>query len=311
MSKKMIKDDLGNRQKSYEKITKIVFRPKSYIVSREDGSCFHSHVHTLANLQKPFDPRIIEAIDAVMLVRCQKTSNAIFAYCQSDEINTYFSDKTREETQPTEGGVMNKIISKGASRATWRFNQVRELQDISALREILADKCSDLLERGIGLAGSDFSDMIIDTVIDKVIFAPKAEFDSRAFALNHNFLRRTKYWKDKCKEIPELKQERLDWLEMHNNIYWRFKDCVRNSVSGLAQFHFSQSELQNKNQLQMLQMLREKGYSWEALPDEHKYGRMCVREDLGDRREWKVKPMMNILDRDIRKQFYELLPNSI
>ena len=53
---------------------------------------------------------------------------------------------------------------------------------------------------------------------------------------------------------------------------WRQLDCIRNSVSGLAQSQFSQKQLLNKKSEDMKAMLVEKGADWNALETEKKYG---------------------------------------
>lgn len=65
--------------------------------------------------------------------------------------------------------------------------------------------------------------------------------------------------------------------EVCNYFVWRQKDWIRNSVSMLAQAHFSHRELQGKNQQAMLGMLNEKGVQWEALTPGLKNGTFVVK----------------------------------
>lgn len=67
--------------------------------------------------------------------------------------------------------------------------------------------------------------------------------------------------------------------EVFNCILWRQRDCVRNSISGLAQAHFSQKELDGMNSDDKLKMLAGKGVDWELLPMDEKYGAMIRREE--------------------------------
>lgn len=60
--------------------------------------------------------------------------------------------------------------------------------------------------------------------------------------------------------------------EVGNYFYWRFIDWVRNSVSMLAQSHYSHKELHKKNQEDMHEMLHQKGVNWADLPDRWKNG---------------------------------------
>ena len=82
-----------------------------------------------------------------------------------------------------------------------------------------------------------------------------AEFDSRVFT------------------IP-FKEEVL------NNIIWRQRDCVRNSISSVAQSLFSHTQLTGKNQSDMQEMCFEKGVNWNDFPEKQKRGRVIVKRQI-------------------------------
>jgi tRNA(His) 5'-end guanylyltransferase len=60
--------------------------------------------------------------------------------------------------------------------------------------------------------------------------------------------------------------------EVANYFVWRQKDAERNSLSMLAQAHFSQKQLQGKNRAAMHEMLHEKGVNWNDVKTVHKRG---------------------------------------
>jgi len=65
--------------------------------------------------------------------------------------------------------------------------------------------------------------------------------------------------------------------EVCNYMIWRQQDCTRNSITALAQAHFSHKELQNKNSKQKQEMLLlERGVNWNDLPVENKRGTCIV-----------------------------------
>lgn len=82
-----------------------------------------------------------------------------------------------------------------------------------------------------------------------------AEFDSRVFT------------------IP-FKEEVL------NNIIWRQRDCVRNSISSVAQSLFSHTLLTGKNQSDMQEMCFEKGVNWNDFPEKQKRGRVIIKKQI-------------------------------
>jgi len=58
-----------------------------------------------------------------------------------------------------------------------------------------------------------------------------------------------------------------------NNFIWRQRDCEKNSIQAVAQYHFSQKELHKKNTSDMQDMLMlEKGVNWNDVPVKYKRG---------------------------------------
>jgi tRNA(His) 5'-end guanylyltransferase len=68
--------------------------------------------------------------------------------------------------------------------------------------------------------------------------------------------------------------------EAANVILWRWFDARRNSISSLAQAHFSPKQLHKKNCKDMLLMLEEKGIVWADLPNRYKWGSFIRRENV-------------------------------
>ena len=70
-----------------------------------------------------------------------------------------------------------------------------------------------------------------------------------------------------------------DRIEVMNALRWRQQDCIRNSVSMVAQSHFSSKELHGKSQSDMHEMLHQKGVNWATdFTDGEKNGRVIVKE---------------------------------
>jgi tRNA(His) guanylyltransferase len=75
-----------------------------------------------------------------------------------------------------------------------------------------------------------------------------------------------------------------DPVEVENYFIWRQKDAERNSVSSLAQAHFSHGQLHGKDRAAMHDMLHNVGVNWNDCPTEQKRGRGIVRDENG----WRV-----------------------
>lgn len=70
-----------------------------------------------------------------------------------------------------------------------------------------------------------------------------------------------------------------DRTEVMNYMRWRQQDCIRNSVSMVAQSNFSHKELHGKSQSDMHEMLHQKGVNWATdFSDGEKNGRLIVKE---------------------------------
>ena len=74
----------------------------------------------------------------------------------------------------------------------------------------------------------------------------------------------------------------LPEAEVNNYFIWRQQDCMRNSISSLAQHHFSHKELYGKNQRDMKNMLEGKGVSLELLNPCFSTGNFSTRE------QWQI-----------------------
>lgn len=69
-------------------------------------------------------------------------------------------------------------------------------------------------------------------------------------------------------------------VEAMNVFRWRQQDCIRNSVSMVAQANFSHKELHGKSQAMMHEMLYQKGVNWATdFTDGEKNGRIILKEN--------------------------------
>lgn len=204
-------DSLGDRMKrQYEDRTRTMLPRRTYTILRADGKAFHSFTR---RCQKPYDARLVEAMDVAALTLCREAQGSCFAYVQSDEISVLLTDFATITTEAWFDGNLQKIVSVAASIVTAAFN-------------------------------AQYSDGTSDHY--------QAHFDCRAFT------------------IP-------DPVEVENYFIWRQQDAVRNSVSSLAQAHFSHKQLHRVNTSGMHELLfQEKGINWNDLPTEQKRGRSVV-----------------------------------
>jgi tRNA(His) 5'-end guanylyltransferase len=118
-----------------------------------------------------------------------------------------------------------------------------------------------------------------------------AKFNHLAFLNNIEMLR------DKDTNLTSLSDESMDKLEnlklaefdarvfqlpndeeLINAFIWRQQDCIRNSISSVAQSRFSFKELHKKSTKDMKQMLVDINDPWENYEDKQKTGRLIVKK---------------------------------
>jgi tRNA(His) 5'-end guanylyltransferase len=104
--------------KAYEVSYDFVLPIRCPAIIRIDGKAFHSFTK---NLERPFDDRLAEALDAVAVDLLKEIQNSRFAYLQSDEISILLIDYNRFDSQQWLGGRLQRMVSISASIATEGF----------------------------------------------------------------------------------------------------------------------------------------------------------------------------------------------
>lgn len=118
----MKKDDLGNRMKEYyENRTKQFLPRRTNTILRLDGKSFSQFTK---GFERPFDDKLINAMNETTKFLCENVQGCIFGYTQSDEITLILQDYEKLTTDAWFDGNIQKITSVSASMATAKFNEV-------------------------------------------------------------------------------------------------------------------------------------------------------------------------------------------
>lgn len=113
-------DDLGDRMKrNYENRTRIQLPRRTYTIIRLDGKAFHSFTK---GMKRPFDERLMGAMNQTARTLCQEIQGVRFAFVQSDEISLLLTDFETPTTDAWFDGNVQKMASVAASIATAAFN---------------------------------------------------------------------------------------------------------------------------------------------------------------------------------------------
>lgn len=120
--KKMKRDDLGNRMKTfYEQIPRTRLMRRTPVVIRIDGKAFHTFTR---GFKRTFDDVLIKTMQETAKYLCENIQGCSLAYTQSDEISLLLIDYQRFETSAWFDYEVQKMCSVSASMATMAFNQI-------------------------------------------------------------------------------------------------------------------------------------------------------------------------------------------
>lgn len=242
----MRNDNLGDRMKTYENVTRTYLTRRTPVIIRIDGKAFHSFTR---GFEKPFDSVLVEAMQQTMKYLCENIEGCVLGYTQSDEITLVLCDYKKLTSQAWFDNNIQKICSVSASMATMVFNRYFEE---------IAQKWEDTEFSKIPIEGVEVTDKTQEEKWNKYSSAHNAAlvkgamFDSRVF------------------NIPKE--------EVNNCLLWRQQDATRNSIQSVAQANFSHKQLEGKNCNELQEMLwQEKGINWNDYPTHLKRGSCCVK----------------------------------
>lgn len=120
--KKMKRDDLGNRMKTfYEEIPKTRLMRRTPVIIRIDGKAFHTFTR---GFKRPFDDVLIKTMQETAKYLCENIQGCQLAYTQSDEISLLLIDYQGFETSAWFDYEIQKMCSISASMATMAFNRI-------------------------------------------------------------------------------------------------------------------------------------------------------------------------------------------
>ncbi len=113
-------DELGNRMKSYEEISKTKLISRDPVIIRIDGKAFHTFTR---GCDKPFDKELQKCMIETTKELCANIQNCVLGYTQSDEITLVMIDDAKLNTSDWFDNQVQKMASVSASIATRAFNK--------------------------------------------------------------------------------------------------------------------------------------------------------------------------------------------
>lgn len=258
----MRNDNLGDRMKTYENVTRTYLTRRTPVIIRIDGKAFHSFTR---GFEKPFDSVLVKAMQQTMKYLCENIEGCVLGYTQSDEITLILCDYKKLTSQAWFNNNIQKICSVSASMATMAFNRFFD--------EITKTYANSVPYYDTIYPCDEQERIYIDNL--KKSISKGAMFDSRVF------------------NIPKE--------EVNNCLLWRQQDATRNSIQSVAQANFSHKQLEGKNCKELQEMLwQEKGINWNNYPTHLKRGSCCVKSTYTIEVDGKdVQRSRWIIDNDI------------
>jgi tRNA(His) 5'-end guanylyltransferase len=232
-------DQLGDRFKSYENAFRHILPKRSNLILRIDGKAFHTYTR---GCEKPYDRKLMDAMDETALHLCENIQGAKFAHTFSDEISIVINDYETLNTDAWFGNNIQKMVSVGASIATAKFNQIRVLQNIGIPSSYDG--------------GTEYFWYFDPGLLHEAFEKPLANFDARIFI------------------VPEL-------AEVANYFVWRTSDAARNSLQMFARSLYSHKELDGKNSLLLHDLIHSKGENWNDCLPRTKRGSLIAKNEAG------------------------------
>lgn len=234
----MRNDNLGDRMKTYENVTRTYLTRRTPVIIRVDGKAFHTFTR---GFEKPFDNVLVKTMQDTMRYLCENIEGCVLGYTQSDEITLVLCDYKKLTSQAWFDNNIQKMCSVSASMATMAFNRFFKDNTKAWNTDCYAYMDATCLK---------LSRFLYNKYLEQF---DKAMFDSRIFNIPKEEVNNCLLWRQQD--------------ATRNSIQ---------SVAQ-ANFPHKQLEGLNCNQLQE-KLWQEKNINWNDIPTHLKRGSCCIRE---------------------------------
>lgn len=266
----MRNDELGNRIKIYENVTRSHLIRRIPVIIRLDGKAFHTFTR---GFEKPFDEVFVKTMQDTMKYLCENIEGCVLGYTQSDEITLVLCDYKKITTQAWFNNNVLKMCSVSASMATMAFNKF-------------------FAENATAWEDREFAKVAVDGVT--VLNPEQQEYWLKHSSAHNRSVVNGAMFDSRVFNIPKE--------EVNNCLIWRQEDATCNSIQSVAQANFTHKQLHKKNQNELQEMLwQEKGINWNDTPTHLKRGSCCVKQAIPYRREDGVEYVRTrwVIDKEI------------
>lgn len=268
---------LGDEMKAYEKEYEVKIPGDHAFIVRADG---HSFSKFTRGFHQPFD----ENFKAAMINATADAVNEFHAstgYTHSDEITLIFPPmpllEDKIQPHPFNGRVC-KLLTLISSFIAVRFNY--------HLLSLICDpvKAEKNIDKSID---QSISETVIEETLENSENTSKEVTDKTSLKVakivNKNY---TEDFIKKIKGMHASFDARIldfppeKFVDISRHMVWRsLRDCTRNAVFTYARQFFSANQLNNKNSVDLIEMMKTKNFDYEnSVPDHEKIGTYLKKE---------------------------------
>lgn len=127
--------ELGNRMKEYEKDYRTRISRTQPVILRLDGKSFHTYTR---GCEKPFDLKLMKAMDNTAIALCEEIQGAQLAFVQSDEVSILVHGYKRFTSSPWFNNYVQKMVSVSAGLASATFT-IESMKVFGEIRKAIFD----------------------------------------------------------------------------------------------------------------------------------------------------------------------------
>ena len=225
-------DDLGDRMKKYEHVTRTYLTPRMPAIIRLDGKAFHTFTR---GFQKPFDSILVVSMQNTMKSLCEQIQGCVLGYTQSDEITLVLVDYKKLNSSSWFNYNVQKCVSIAASMTTLIFDKEfceNIHKNANAMSRELYIKYHTAYNKGAMFDARIFSipkEEVTNCILWRQNDAIRNSIESVGQA---NFSHKELYGKS-CREIQTilLEQKNIDWNELPIHLQ-RGSCCIKKEIDG-------------------------------------------------------------------------------
>lgn len=229
----MQNDDLGNRMKKYEYVTRTHLVPRMPVIIRIDGRAFHTFTR---GFHKPFDYILVKTMQETMRYLCENIQGCVLGYTQSDEITLVLIDYKKLDSCAWFDYNIQKCCSIAASMATMAFNQLfeHEINELYVGQEEWDDQYFHVLMEAVH-RGAMFDARCFNVpkeeVTNCILWRQNDATRNSVEMVGHANFSQTQLHKKSCAEIQEMlfRERGINWNDYPTH-YKRGSCCVRRTV---------------------------------------------------------------------------------